>query len=276
MLKTNRITTNIKTPTAGNTLRGDVMKYKYVSLGALIACCCGFSAAFSQTPNQPSLPVEAWMTHPWTASDAPYKAIEVSLKTQFANSADPTCLALPFQKRAELHPRDAEIQFTWGLLALMLSQRPGGNIIGIYGHGDLARLESADPLNVHEYTRIRFAVDSMLYKDKDLYIVGNRLLAYNPGDKAVYDDQINALSFNTHFDEALRLAQQLVARNPEDASAHTFVGGVYEDMWIHYQDKRCAQAAMLEYQKYLKLASPNDSFRKMAENLVAVFRKDSQ
>ncbi|RYZ92627.1 MAG: hypothetical protein EOP06_03705 [Proteobacteria bacterium] len=137
-------------------------------------------------------------------------------------------------------------------------------------------LASTPSPRVYNWTRLRFLVDARNFPDTLLRPVGERLVQRDPKDYEVkyrLIDTFNPGESKAEKKQALIYAHDLIRLNPKRASGYSALGGVYYRDWLLNKNRTDAGNAIAAYQRYLKIAPPNEPFRRQVTLLIALMRK---
>lgn len=208
----------------------------------------------------------------WTASDRPYKDVEAQMAQEFKEGRSPQSILEHYHQLAKANPKDPVAQFAWvcaGRGAAWVSSSDGAMPRYL-----LDTLSKADPGNVREYTRYRFCLTDetdLILPAQNAELIGSRLLASNPKDNWVRLSLINMLcAAPGGAKKALPHALNWVQVDPNYPKAHSSLAQVYFNQWEESgrRNKALGNRAIAEYQAYLRLAPPNDSFRPRAQSFI--------
>lgn len=116
-----------------------------------------------------------------------------------------------------------------------------------------ASSSSVDPRSLAE-TRYHEAVDSLARNDIAAAIAGFRAsLKADPGYADAAHGLLHALKANAQFDEALAVAQRLIAADPDDILAHTSLSILYQHQGkIAEAEAAAARAKLLGWKHELR------------------------
>lgn len=215
------------------------------------------------------VPPGAWLTHRWTASDAPYARIEQEVSHAIQAGRKPASVLAEARQNAVTHPLDFQAQFAWLYASTMAATE-----LGMVDWHAMEAVEIADPGNVRQVARIRFAAGVLGGQNgyhPDLDGIGERLLATDPKDDWVREHLIYDLcNGRKAMPRALTLATDWVRRKPGSAKAHAVMAFTYEAQWLwsRKKDKQAASNTIAEYQAYIRLAPPGDAFSKDVTRLI--------
>jgi predicted Zn-dependent protease len=205
---------------------------------------------------------DAWMTHAWNAPDKPYIDADKRVETDVAASTDPVEMLNLYRKRARQRNNDPIAAYSAGYAALLLSNKEKKEYVTAE---DLLRLAAVDPLNVHLYASLRFALNlTPKGNRKRLYIVGERLFARNPKDKFVGDHLVDLLCQANKLDDALSVSAKFCKARPQFPAAYARFGQVCDELWLTRRKKQYASMAIAAYTKYLVIA-PSPTTKEDAE-----------
>jgi len=214
-------------------------------------------------------PLAAWLTRRWTASDAPYARIEQEVSHAIQAGHKPASVLAEARQNAVTHPLDFKAQFAWLYASTMAATE-----LGMVDWHAMEAVEIADPGNVRQVARIRFAAGVLGGQNgyhPDLDGIGERLLATDPKDDWVREHLIYDLcNGRKAMPRAITLASDWVRRKPKSAKAHAVMAFTYEAQWLwsRKKDRQAASNTVAEYQTYLRLAPPDDAFSKDVIRLV--------
>jgi hypothetical protein len=229
--------------------------------------------AHYKTPLPPKNP-SAWLTTPWTSSDAPYLAMRKEIAAKIKVGL-PVKAALAAERQNAIdHPNDFAAQYRWLYAANLAS--PNGED---FDNQALAAVASLDPCNIAIVARSRWLSIMQTQQNEDhpaLQPLGERLLQFHPQDHTVRLHLIYDLCAGRPgpysvrpLAKALTMAQIWVKEEPSNPASHSTLGYVW-DSYYHALGRRrvYAQKAIDEYKQYLRLAKPGDDFRPGAERIV--------
>lgn len=210
----------------------------------------------------------AWMTSAWTTDEAAYRSVEADLKKDIRDGKNMESVAEDYRKRAASQPNNALAQFAWAC-----STRAAAKLADPSAstpEAALTALQRADPKNVHEFTLMRFVITQESQPDTPLlYVVGERLMHYDPHDEFIKMPAIYALCRANKYTTALSYAQAWVQQNPGNSKAQSTLAYVCTDLWYQTHNKVYANTALTSLRSYLRVAPPHDGFRNDAQHLAA-------
>jgi hypothetical protein len=245
-----------------------------IAVGSVFAfqCCFGQQSSTAQPNAQKDLK--------WTKSDKPYREIKEKIEKEIPYASDPHAFANVYGLAAAARPSDPMAQFAWACAEYEYRRIDPSR--GGVPNDILADMEKADPGDVHEYSRLRFAITQDTHPNAfhpDLAAMGRRLLQYDPKDDFVKINLIYELGKSREsLPEALRLSKKWVLEEPANPKAHSTLAFVYDTMWDYtkLKEKLYAEKAVIEYKEYLRLAPAGDGFRKQAEHLIQFIQSNSK
>lgn len=206
------------------------------------------------------------MTRNWTADVGPYKEVLKRMKAEFQQGKSPQEITQEYKALAQSRPADPVAQ-----LAYIAAQR--GQIIAAgksIQPSLVDALTKADPGNAYEYARYQFCMSdeaNIQLPQQEVKTVGDRLLRYDSQDNWSRLSLINLLTnYKTGDVEALPYGLKWIKREPKNEKAHSALGLIYFDMWAsgNRKNQALARKSLAEYQAYMRLAPPNDGFRRLA------------
>lgn len=245
------------------------MRRYRIILPLVLVSVAAIGVAIGQAKVLPKHNPPALATENWTGSDLPYKDVEQKIKREYSGGESLDAIALKYKAKALLRPSDPVAQFAWIYAAR------GADVV----NGSLPRqapillqdLEQADPGNIYEYTKYRFCMSeeaNVQLPRQEVKTIGDRLLNYDSKDNWSRLSLIYLLTNNykTGAVEALPYALAWINREPKNEKAHSALGLIYFNMWegSNRKNQALARKALTEYQAYMRLAPPNDGFRKLA------------
>jgi len=217
-----------------------------------------------------------WASAPWTGDDKPYQKLREDIRLVVAKDAQP--LLDQYKAEAEAKPKDPLAQFAWGYAALRTPALVGHENVTVDVSGLPDALAAAPFPRTYNYARLRFLAQAQVRPNAQLEDLGRRLLKRDPTDPAVMYQQIRVLEqtgAKPQNTEALGLAKTLVEAYPSQLAYLQKLANVYDETYIdsgfHKED---AEKAIATYEKYLRLAPPDDPQRKTIGDAIADLRKD--
>ncbi len=209
---------------------------------------------------------QSWVNAKWTGDERPYLKVKAALDAALARGTKAPTLVAQYEGPARANELDPKAQYAWAYATqLEVETRQGiPQNPALYG---LRRLGAPD---CYPVARLRFLLTQELEPNDDhLYLrpVAERLMKHDPSDIQVRRTWIFALcSRPVGMGQALRLAQEDVARIPTGPGAHVTLAGVYDLMFInsHARDTAYQRRAIQEYEAFLKYAKPDDDYRPQA------------
>ena len=217
-----------------------------------------------------------WTTEKWTKSDAPYRAIRLAIDKLIRSGNSPTKLSVGYASAAKSQPLDAKAQFRWAYALYRSYKNSTQTRPPILKESQslyfvCEAMEKVAP-QAREYTRLRFLLEVERLPLESYQSVARRLIASDKGDNEIAYSSIKILSLAVlGFKEALPLAQTLVKREPNNASYHAALGGLYLLMSLQRGSASgLKEKAKTEYNRYLQLTpATNVFFRQRARSLIA-------
>lgn len=218
----------------------------------------------------------SWLREEWTADEQPYRRIRAAVD-KIADAGRLTPAVVRQYKARAKNWTDPVAQFRWGYAAYKLAKKAdfvnqAGVLQEITDALQTAWTPRPQTPRSYEYARLRFLVMGMLQPDRDLRVVGERLLSRNPNDYEVEYLFVSVLSPGITAKEkqqALFHIQALLRKYPQKrARIHSLLGGVHYKLWVVSQSQADADKAVAAYRQYLRLASPHDKWRQNAMQMI--------
>lgn len=217
-----------------------------------------------------------WTTETWNGDNTPYHQVRLDIDKVADEKQGLDELLIKYKAQAQRNPDDALAVFRWAYTAyrVMLSRHST-----LTQHAALEGVEEAlrqaDSPHTYDYARIRFLVGEFYTSHRQAVSVAKRLLAVESNDYRVqYSLAVIYLNdyVSPNFEEALAICQHLKQLYPQKTSVYALTGETYAFWWYKDKNPAYAQAAVENYEKYLKLAPPNDEFRKRAQGIINEFK----
>jgi tetratricopeptide (TPR) repeat protein len=218
----------------------------------------------------------SWTEGKWTDSDAPYLAVKQELlgKIQSGTSARQIAESLE-PKLSAASPALDRFRYAYAVAyARGMKQWPEAEAQkkGKYA----VYLLAAKPFpRAYEYIRLRFFLEVHALPNAKLIPLGKRLLAAKPNDASIQGRYVNLLTFSPRTEdrrEAVRVADELLRKNPNVPDNHARLGGAYWGLWQQTRKREDGQKAIAAYQSYLKVAPPTEPFRAEAQRIITTIQ----
>ncbi len=217
---------------------------------------------------------QVWNTAKWTQNDAPYLKVRDAIDAAAAKGASMSSLAEKYKAMVIKKPLDRAAIFGWGYAAV--AGRKTGIVSDPSEAKQLSLLSLAAPSSdACQYAHLQFIVASKWGLQVQLKPLASRLMKRNSNDYFVKYYWTRLLSFGSNAEKqvALQNAQELVGEYPRRASVCGLLADVYKGMFFTNRDISAGDKAIVEYQRFLRLASPNDPSRESAEYLIKTIKK---
>lgn len=225
------------------------------------------AAAFAQVGNSPAQRQNSsrwsWTSENWTGNDAEYRIIRADIEAQQSQGT----LDLPtLEKYKTLWEQDRNSPtelFRWAYASFRATQQ----------NSPVAQKQMILPdafgevpsPHAYEFSRLRFLVDAHYFPHSQLQDLGERLLRHTADD---YDVSYYLISCykpwesTVEKEKALKLAQNLVRKNPTRPGPYSALGSVYFGLWFVNHHQQDGDDAIKAYREYLRIAPVDDAWRK--------------
>lgn len=241
---------------------------------ALVATVHGQTEKPYRAHGAPWRPTKwAWTTEEWTGNNLPYRDSRVLIDRIGNNAPRLQKLLEEYEAAAAKKPFDPLAQYRWGYSVyqaatgkVLRSSETRANIEIV-----AAALEKAPSPHVYEYARLRFLIEMWQYPKFEHLTIGKRLVKRDATDRSVKYFLTRILAWSRlpgDKQQALVYARELLTVNPQKASYHSLLGGVYLNLWHESRKREYAEKAIASYNKYLELAPLNDGWRVQAKQLI--------
>ena len=184
------------------------------------------------------------------------------------------------QKSFEENPKDPEQLFKWAYSSWAIIG-PDADSEQTYKalQSAFAAMRKLPPISDYEYIRLRFLVEAIFSDSEKLSSVGARLLQFRDNDYEVeYQLSIilSASDEKKDNDKALYHAKHLLSLYPHNADVYYLLGSYYLDQYLGTSNLKSenAKEAVVYYEKFLELASKNNSNRGVAEEILRNLKSD--
>jgi|GEM_PF-6227059 len=213
----------------------------------------------------------AWCLAPWTGDVQGYEqARRNAEKVLGRSSAGAAGDVQLLRKAAQASPQSALAQFKWVLAANLVSNRlfGTGDTSGTIDFDEAGRMRWAlalapDP-RVAEYARLRFSLEASRLSPDQGRVLARRLAARWPNDRSIKLSTARML-INSQaapdFDEAIKIADDLLKSDPNRASYVALKGTVHETAWFRLH-RRADGLAAIEWNGVYDRRFPRDTANK--------------
>lgn len=218
-----------------------------------------------------------WEEDSWMANERPYQEAKAKLfqeVTQVKGQEATTALSLVQStgQEARAHRFNALAAFRYGYAVFLASQRgvtlQRGSISKGNFQDDLLNaernLQELPAPHSYEVSRVLFLLRAKMQWSSQMTLLGERLLAHDPSDRAVKNGLVQFLltGFLPPPEQKLALlcAQSLVQQGPSDPAWYMTLGSVYYRLWEHsgFHDAQNKAGAIQSYSKAATLL-PKDN-----------------
>lgn len=171
-----------------------------------------------------------WGSLRWDGDDTPYILADRHIDDVLTGGLTQSELIresqLDVMKNAQTQ-RDPRLVYTWADAQYRLvNANPSTQVDPRL----LQIMDAADPLNVYEYSRLKFllVLPANRQAHPELAPVGEALMAKRPADEALKVAYLNNIGGGSTLPKALSYAQHWVATDPTSATAHLMLGLLYK------------------------------------------------
>ena len=209
-----------------------------------------------------------WKTTLWTQDNEPYLRTRLAIDKSIAQGQKPSILERRYKSAVQKDFYDSKSVFRWAYAAYKVARAQRTKETENLLLEVIKVMDGTIKPRVSDWTRLRFLVGIRSWPDVKLIPVGNRLLKRNPKDnelKYEFIDLLNSSSSLTDSRRALAMAQNLVKSDPKKPAYRSALAGAYSNLWQRNYNLADSNRAIQEYRTYLKMAPPNEPFRKDAE-----------
>lgn len=211
----------------------------------------------------------------WAGDTVPYSTIVKEVDKE-AIASDIDTLTTKYRKSYQTNAHNSLGLFRWVYSARKAAKAKsvfrGSNLIE-----PLAALNKSPGLYPYDYVRLHFLIASDVWHSSMLSTLGQKLLAYKPGDLPVEYALVEDLMVSASLIDkrnAVAIAQEIVRDHPKSANAHGLLGDAYRDLWYITKDRAIANKTIVERQTYLLLAPLNDPYRQINEADIRFIKQD--
>ena len=218
-----------------------------------------------------------WEEDSWTANERPYQEAKANLfqevtQAKGQESAKALALVQSTGQAVRAHRYNALTAFRYGYAVFLASQRgvtlQQGSISKGNFQDDLLNaersLQELPAPHSYEVSRVLFLLRAKMQWSSQMTLLGERLLAHDPSDRAVKNGLVQFLltGFLPLPEQTLALlcAQSLVQQGPSDPAWYMTLGSVYYRLWEHsgFHDAKYKAGAIQSYSKAANLL-PKDN-----------------
>ncbi|HEY0073646.1 MAG TPA: hypothetical protein VGB77_06050 [Abditibacteriaceae bacterium] len=224
----------------------------------------------------------AWTKEKWTSSDTPYLKVREAIGPLYrAKKLNDKQLKI-CEKAALQKPKDALALFRWGYYGFCLALLQPDVTIGSGKVGKASQAFANGPTpRSYEYTRLRYLMLSyLLQSGPNMAELSERLLKRNRNDYFVKYYAVSHHFTGKPKDEALalKLVNELVEAEPQNALVVGLRGYLYQRWWWRYRKMEDARKSIENYQRYLELADfpAGDIHRRRTENNIKRLQEQLQ
>ena len=225
----------------------------------------------------------AWCLAPWSGDALPYEQTRREIETRFGRQGyDMAREVRRLRSVAEATPESPLAQFRWvfatNLEASKLSER--GDAGGRIDFDEAGRMRWAlalapDP-HVAEYARLRFSVESSRLSPNEARPLARRLARRWPNDRAIKFSTARML-INSRvapdFDEAIRIADTILATAPNRASYVALKSTVHQRAWFRLYRRQDGLAAIEWHDRYARLFPQGSTDKEALGRIMDYIRK---
>ena len=209
-----------------------------------------------------------WLTENLSENDHPFDSLRGQIDKDFQNKKLSVADLNSYQVTAEKDPKNAQAVFKWAYASYVAQKDFSIKENAVASSGIFAYASSP---KAYDYTRIRFLIAARDKPSPQLVDLGKRLLQRNNRDYDVQYSLIQCMALSPselEAQQAILLAKNLVHTYPAKPSAYACLGSIYFNVWYTHQKPIDGDEAVAAYQRYLRLASPDDPWRLQAQTLI--------
>ena len=241
------------------------VKSNFVIAWLLVLCAQRNCAQVNRTIIQDK---QIWATATWKENNQFYAKIRAEIDDNFLHHTVDKTMLQQLQKAASSNYSDSKDFYRWAYAKYVDSKQETPIENWQLGEG---AFEGPRPnISAYDYVRLRFLYAAPGH-DADLIPLAQRLIKRKPDDYDVLYALVklyHPVASNTEKQRALLYANQLITLFPQKADPYTAVGGIYYEAWLYSKKPADRNKAIQNYQKYLDLAPPTDTWRKQATMLI--------
>ncbi|PQV63315.1 hypothetical protein B1R32_11342 [Abditibacterium utsteinense] len=213
----------------------------------------------------------SWLQEKWSGDERPYRKIRDDIDKAFVQNKVTQAMLSRYTLRAKKTPSEPLERFgqIYSLYRGAADHYPGAE-------KEIYQLEGAFrniPLaHKYEFTRVHFLVSAFCLSHTRLEPLGTQFIKRDPKDYSVKREMIDILDTidPKQRKRALVYAQDLRKLRPQSALPYASLASVHFGNWSITRSTAEKQLAIKNYQQFLKLASPQDTFRPQAKRLIKV------
>jgi len=213
----------------------------------------------------------------WTGDEKPFLDIQREMDEAIAQGQSAKTLASDAKAAAVQSPQDAQAQFRWAYAALKAVPSISEKEDDARGlHGIAQAMWKAESPRSYQYDRLLFLIETFFVTARELRPLGERLLDHNPNDLKVIARFVWMLKIGQEPQEtqrALKYTQQLIKSEPNNPRYLAMLGDVYYWTTTGTRRRSDADKTVAAYQRYLKVAPADDSYRSNAKDSILIMQK---
>ncbi len=214
-----------------------------------------------------------WAAQPWTGDDRPYQKIRADVQKRLKSGKDPAEILADYKAKMDNAPKDPQAMFGWGYARWRIFTWSNGYR---QQYGDLSDLPDALAAvsfpKTYNYARLRFLIQAQVRAMPQLQELGERLVRKDPTDidaKFLLIAVLKQIPSLTQNQEAVRLTQELIDKNPKEPVYWQTLGVLHEAAYMDFGFKKSdGDKAITAFQKRLELAPPDDDQRDNIERAI--------
>ena len=229
----------------------------------------------SRTPGILVTRMWDWTTDAWDGNDKPYQQARTVIDQSVAAHHNLAALLGQYKAQAQRRPDDSLALFRWAYTGYQTMLVEKSRIAQFHALDGIQEMFYHTPsAHTYNYARIQFLIGEFYTPNHQAVPVAKRLLKVSKND---YQVQYCLASIylndyvHPNFGEVLAICDYLKRLYPKKSSLYTLSGEAYVLRWHQERNPVFAQSVVDNYKKYLKLAPPDDEFRKRAQSIIKEF-----
>lgn len=216
----------------------------------------------------------SWITEEWSGRDKKFLEIRKEIDALEKKKALNLQNVRKYESLALKNPLNPIHQYRWGYAANKLAKSIEQTSVL---QSIIVAMENPKFPKSFQYARLLFIVNVKISPDVQFKKVGLRLHKRSPNDAEILYYLIYILDLGDSAAqkiEAEKFAKALVKLEPQKATSYSSLASVYWISWISRKTRSDGQQAIKNYQKYLQLSPPSDTFRPRALDIIKSIQQE--